>query len=88
MSREALHADAARHRAHPQFLAARNVHIHSHAGRRAPRTHPRHQSIASTVSGSVRAKHVVPLANLMPRVAGRRPIRFGMVGLFTVSNMW
>jgi hypothetical protein len=27
MSRQALHADAARHRAHPQFLAARNVHI-------------------------------------------------------------
>ena len=43
MIREPLHADAARHRAHPQFPAARNVHIHPHAGRRAPRTHQRHQ---------------------------------------------
>jgi hypothetical protein len=73
MSREPLHADAARHRAHLQFLTARNVHIDPHAGRRAPRTHPRHHPIAPTVNGPVRAKHVVPLANRMRRVA--RPWR-------------
>jgi hypothetical protein len=78
MTREPLHADAARHRAHPQFPAARNVHIHPRAGRRAPRTHPRHQPIAPTVNGSVRAKRVVPPANRMPRVTRPQPTRFGV----------
>ena len=45
---------------------------------RAPRTHPRYQPIAPTVSGSVRAKRVVPQANHMPRVAGRRLTRFSV----------
>jgi hypothetical protein len=78
MTREPLHADAARHRRHPQLPAARNVHIHPHAGRRAPRTHPRHQPIAPTASGSVPAKRVVPLANRMPCVAGPQPIRLSV----------
>jgi hypothetical protein len=77
MTREPLHADR------PvivdtQIPAARNVHIHLHAGRRAPRTHPRHQPVAPTVSGSVRAKSLVLPANHMPRVAGRRPIRLSV----------
>ena len=77
MTREPLHADR------PvivdtQIPAARNVHIHPHAGRRAPRTLPHHQPIALTVSGSVRAKRVVPPANRMPRVAGRQPTRLGV----------
>jgi hypothetical protein len=75
MTREPLHADR------PvivdtQIPAARNVHIHLHAGRRAPRT--LHQPVALTVSGSVRKKRVVPPANRMPHVAGRRPIRLGV----------
>jgi hypothetical protein len=73
MTREPLHADAARHRAYPRFLAPRNVHINPHCACRAPRTHPRHQPIALTLNGSVRAKHVVPQAELMPSVA--RPWR-------------
>jgi hypothetical protein len=76
MSRQPLHADAAGHRRHPQFPAALNVHLHPHAGRRAPRT--LHQPVALTVSGSVRKKRVVPPANRMPRVAGRQPTRLGV----------
>jgi hypothetical protein len=75
MTREPLHADR------PvivdtQIPAARNVHIHLHAGRRAPRT--LHQPVAPTVSGSVREKSLVLPANRMPRVAGRRPIRLSV----------
>jgi hypothetical protein len=58
--------------------AARNVHIYPHTGRRARKTHPGHQPIASTVTGSVLAKHVVSPANRMPRVTGRQPTRFSV----------
>ena len=73
MSRQALRADAVRDRTYPQFLAARHAHIHPHAGRRGPRTHPRHQPIVSTVNGSVRTDRVVPPAARVPCVAGWRP---------------
>jgi len=76
MTQEPLHAGAARHRGDPQFAAARNVQIRPYAGRGAPRTHPRHQPIESTVDGSVRAKYRVLQANPMPCVGGRRPTRF------------
>jgi hypothetical protein len=78
MNRNPLHANAARHHRAPQFPGARNMHIHPHAGRRAPRRRRRHQSIAPTVSGYVRAKRVVPLANRMPRVVDRRPTRLSV----------